>query len=232
MKIKKIYCAKYDGPWSESALDYEKELKHFRKNPFCKGKSEKEIDDLYMVFRNAAGSVNSYKIEETTIPNPEVCEFESKFQTLESWDAQIHAAAQLFYDKFEIVPTIMNAHPSTIEALSKKMMSEFPKDVFVDMSELYHSECPEFDVVFVADDTLPEGSFRLVHKYEVIENMTEILYHRSFSLQEATLIKKGYVNKDDDRWKMNWDKNELSFIRTWTNTCIFKVLFLENSNGL
>lgn len=123
MKIKKIFTCRYDGPWHESGLDYEKEIRHFRKVFKHLNLSTNQYDERLMFYRNAFASVNSYKIEEVDAPNPAVCTM--KFLMVDYRDCTFYLAEGMrrFVHKFDLRPEIIRCNARTILLIEKNLQN-------------------------------------------------------------------------------------------------------------
>lgn len=107
--MKKIVVRKFDGDWQESGLCYEEELKGFTHKNNC--------DDLYVIFRNSAGSVNSYNIIEVGQFEEGVVSCRCKFRWYSDWKKQVELVSKFFQGEFQRKPNAVIVNHSTIVKL-------------------------------------------------------------------------------------------------------------------
>ncbi len=126
MKIKKIYSRHYDGPWHSSSLDYEEEIRHFKRMFKHLKLSSNKLDELLIAFRNGAASVNSYKIIEVEIPNPPVCEM--KFLMVDYRDSLYYLteASRRFEDCYKLKPKVIHCNLKTFDTIRAHLINVQP----------------------------------------------------------------------------------------------------------
>lgn len=104
--MKLILARKYDGPWSISALDYKTD------------KSPRVTDTLYLLFRNAAASVNSYEIVDVEIDDKEqVISCQCRIWSYKDWAKEIFRIVKFFEDSYQKVPNILVANDETFRKI-------------------------------------------------------------------------------------------------------------------
>lgn len=63
--------------------------------------------------------------------------------------------------------------------------------------------------------------------------MVPIDFEKSYSNTDSEVLRKGVrAMSMDEKWDIFFDKNTLSFHRSWTGRGIFKIEFLEQENEL
>lgn len=69
--------------------------------------------------------------------------------------------------------------------------------------------------------------------YKFDGNIIPIDFEKSYSNSDSEVLKKGIrAMSMDEKWDIIFDKNTLSFYRSWTGRGIFKIEFLEQKNEL
>lgn len=69
--------------------------------------------------------------------------------------------------------------------------------------------------------------------YKFNGNLIQINFEKSYSNSDAKILKKGIrAISMDEKWDIIFDRNTLSFYRSWTGRGIFKIEFIEKENAL
>lgn len=143
--MKKIIAKKYDGDWSESDLDYDKESKV--------GIFKLNGEDAYLNFRNAIAGVNTYNIVDLEFVD-EVSSLQGKFRTYEYWDKQLAQMGKYFCTHFNLWPMILLANDQTLMKIDQLNNADGAMTMF---------QTETFSALICVDNELQDDEYVFIH---------------------------------------------------------------------
>lgn len=70
-----------------------------------------------------------------------------------------------------------------------------------------------------------------MHNYRFENDLDDIEWNKTYSIDDSEIIKQGFLAPNMDyKWDFVFSNNELSIYRSWTGIGLYKLIF-ENLNG-